>query len=274
MACPRHHQESCQKLTTKLQPAHVILITYLCISVLVEGRTSLQMSRRGQERSMVWLYPPLGLLASKTKVEDTQFAASQTPSPSCPGTCPSFHAFCSVHLPQPLHNILLTCGLSWQTSSYDLPMPTMSPVTDTGNCKCYDCCDMPTPSPRPLTEADCQKSNQAGFSLITYLFTDVPVEGETTIQLSSREQEGSMVWSCPPLGLWPSMMKEENTQSVASHPLLPRPCPSFLCPFPCPLTSASAHNPALLWHELAKGAAVLMIFLIRPCCQCLCDTGN
>lgn len=47
-----------------------------------------------------------------------------------PWDMPSFHAFCSVHLPQPLHNILLTCGLSWQTSSYDLPMPTMSPVTD------------------------------------------------------------------------------------------------------------------------------------------------
>lgn len=71
---------------------------------------------------------------------------------------------------------------------------------------------------------------------------------------SSRRQESSMLCSYRPLGYWLSKIKEEDTPSVISQPLLP-PCLSSSTsqPYPTsfPQSSASAHPPALIRLGLA-----------------------
>jgi len=97
--------------------------------------------------------------------------------------------------------------------------------------------DIPTASSRHLPETDAQK---AGVSLITYLCTDVLVENGTTLQLSSRGQEGSTVWGSSPVDLCHSKTKEEDTQSVASQQ------PMHPCPGSQPFHSMSSVLPAHL----------------------------
>jgi len=168
-------------------------MTCPCISVLEEGKTSLQLSSRGQEGSMVWSCPLLGLWPSKAKEEDTQSVASQQLLSPCTGQALPFH----VHSPSlsslPLITILLISVLSWHRHT-TFPMilqcwPCCQCLCETGNCLCYACCGMTTASPMQLPSAHVLIT----ASWITYLCTSVPVEGGTSFLLHSRE-EGSVVW--------------------------------------------------------------------------------
>ncbi|XP_031407944.1 uncharacterized protein LOC116216208 [Meleagris gallopavo] len=76
---------------------------------------------------------------------------------------------------------------------------------------------------------------------------------ELLSKLSSRGHEASKLCSHPPLRLWLSKTKDEDTPSVISQPLLP-PCltprPSHPGTQKFPQTSSSAHPPSLLWPGL------------------------
>lgn len=87
--------------------AGVILITYLCISVLFECGTPLHMSSIRRECSQVLACCPLGLWHSKIKVEDAQSGASQPPLLPRPGP----------RLPEPTTSQfpLWLCQLLWHS---------------------------------------------------------------------------------------------------------------------------------------------------------------
>ena len=109
--CPWCQRGCCQRDTLKYSQPGVTLITYLFIRALGERGTCLQVSSRGQEALMVWACSPLGLWLSKTKKEDTQSVARQTPLPPWPGPRPSLPCQLSALIPLTLLIILLYSGL-------------------------------------------------------------------------------------------------------------------------------------------------------------------
>ena len=101
---------------------------------------------------------------------------------------------------------------------------------------------------RQLPAADAHKDSQPGLPLIPSLWISVLQEGGTSLQLSSRGQQGFVVWACSLLALWPSQTQEEDTEAAVTQPALP--LRSALRPSSLP--SAAAHCSALLWPGLAE----------------------
>ena len=110
-----------------------------------------------------------------------------------------------------------------------------------------------------MPAADAQKYNQSGVFLITYLCICVLVYRGTCLPVSNRGQEAFMgMFSSGPLAVQDKARGHtvSNITAITSRAISSALASSKTIPFSmptlCPLTSDSAHHPALLWPVLAK----------------------